>query len=182
MQRQSVYTSGWKEGMRTTKASPFTMLAFSVTTVQTAQDLSVFTSLCFCVLPVIGSMMTWSSQGIVPILYGTFTRGNNTIVLPFCPLITLTGMQKGRAGHCLCRYVHTNTGIPEKFFSLCCIRLGGFLNPTYSSPNHWVYHSHLMIVDFYFIYVFLFYSYINVVRSLNLATVYGDTESGLLIL
>lgn len=68
----------------------------------------------------------------------TFTGGNNTIVLPYSPLTTLTGMQKGRAGRCLCRNLHTNTGIPASFFSLCYIRLGGFLaslNPTDSSLN-----------------------------------------------
>lgn len=91
MQHRSVYT---KEGLRNTEshhftikvahqgASPFTMLVFPVTTVQTAHVFSAFTSLCVCVLSVIGSSMAWSSQGRVPGLCGTFAKGNNTIVLP----------------------------------------------------------------------------------------------------
>lgn len=38
------------------------------------------------------------SQGGVPGLCGTHRGGNCTIVPLYCPLVTLTGMQKGRAG------------------------------------------------------------------------------------
>lgn len=97
-----------------------------VATVQTAQDFPG-SCLCFCVLPVVGSLMT--CRGNVLGLCGTLRGGNCSIVPLYCPLTTLTGMQKGRdTASGTFRNSHTNAGIPARFFSLCCLRPGGILD------------------------------------------------------
>lgn len=131
--------------------------------------------------------MTWSNQGNVPGLCGTLRGGNCSIVLLYCPQTTLTGMQKGRQGTAsdTFRNSHTNTGIPAKFFSLCCLRLGGVLdtNKLLRMPQilfltlDYHYHTHLMFIHQSFIKCMGFYFvYMNMIKSVHLVTLYAFVE------